>query len=146
MIIDLEGTASQIVTFALSRSDMAVIPLEPNSVEGPHAAKAVSLVKQTGQMLRRDIPYTILVTRANAAFLTSEERELRKEMSANGVHVLPVRLIRRSAYTRIFGEGVLLDELLAGAKDKDKEQISKAIDNAREYAQGLMDMSKAEAA
>ena len=146
LIIDLEGTASQIVTFALSRADLAVIPLEPNSVEGPHAAKAVSLVKQTGQMLRREIPYTILITKANAAFMTTEERELREEMSANGIQVLPVRIIRRSAYTRIFGEGALLDELLASSDERAAVQTTKAIENAREYAQALTDMFKAEAA
>ncbi len=144
VIIDLEGTASQVVTFALSRADLAVIPLEPNSVEAPHAAKAVQLVNRTGKMLNRNIPYTLLLNRANAAFQTSEERELRVETTDSHVKVLPVSLIRRAAYTKIFGEASLLDELRSSlgkrAGEREIEQIDKAILNAREVAQKLMDL------
>lgn len=141
LIVDLEGTAAQIVTFVLSRTDLTIIPFEPTPMETRQAARAVSLVKRTASMIRRPIPFTLLFTRTNAAFQTSDERDVRAEIQ--DMPVLPVTLVRRAAFTRIFRESLLLSELK-------KEQVSNlgaAITNAREYAQAIADQLKlAEAA
>lgn len=139
LILDLEGTASQAVTFALSRTNLALIPLEPNAVEGPHAARAVSLVQRTGHLLHRQIPYSLLLNRCNAAFETAEERALRREVITCNVQVLPTVLIRRSAFTKIFGEASLLSELLDVTTDaRERERIERAISNARAYTQSVV--------
>lgn len=143
LILDLEGTASQAVTFALSRTDLALIPLEPNSVEGPHAARAVSLVQRTGNLMHRDIPYALLLNRCNAAFETSEERALREEVISCDVAILPTVLMRRTAFTRIFGEALLLSELAETATGaREREQINKAIANVHSYTQCVVDTLK----
>jgi chromosome partitioning protein len=135
LIVDLEGTAAQIVTFVLSRADLAIIPFEPTPMETRQAARAVSLVKTTAKMLRREIPFALLFTRTNAAFQTSDERDVRSETSKS-VPVLPVSLIRRAAYTRIFRESLLLEEL----RDKQVSNLDSAIENARSYAQSVVTM------
>lgn len=135
LIVDLEGTAAQIVTFVLSRADLTVIPFEPTPMETRQAARAVSLVKSTAKMLKRDIPFALLFTRTNAAFQTSDERDVRADTS-DAVPVLPVSLIRRAAYTRIFRESSLLDEL----KGKQVSNLDAAIENARSYAQSVVNM------
>jgi chromosome partitioning protein len=137
LIVDLEGTAAQIVTFVLSRADLAVIPFEPTPMETRQAARAVSLVKSTAKMLRREIAFTLLLTRTNAAFQTSDERDVRSEMSKS-VPALPVTLVRRAAYTRIFRDSLLLDEL----KNQHVSNLDAAIENARAYAQAVVDVLK----
>ncbi len=143
LILDLEGTASQAVTFALSRTDFVLIPLEPNSVEGPHAARAVALVERTGNLMNRNIPYALLLNRCNAAFETAEERALREEVDNCNVNLLPVSLVRRSAFTRIFGEASLLSELVQTTKDKrERERVSRALENVQAYTESVVNTLK----
>lgn len=143
LILDLEGTANQMVTFALSRADLVLIPLEPNSVEGPHAARAVTLVKRTGHLLQREIPYALLLNRCNAAFETSEERALRREIAGSDVPILPVALMRRTVFARIFGEASLLSELAeASTSARERHRLEQAIANVQAYTQCVADTLK----
>ena len=136
LIVDLEGTASQIVTMVLTRTDLAVIPFEPTPMETRQAARAIQLVRRTSRMMGRNIPHALLFTRTNAAFQTSDERDVRSEMNSAEVRLLPASLVRRAAYTRIFREASLLEEL-RGQKVSNLEAAGK---NAREYAQAVMQM------
>ncbi len=149
LIIDLEGSKDQIVTFALSRTDLCIIPLDGSPMEARQAAQAVKLVKTTANMTRQDINYALLFTRTNAAFLSVDERDVREEMEDNGISVLPTRLAKRAPYTRIFREGLLLDEIYENVRqdhnaktrslqEKAEKQITSAIENAQDYAQAVM--------
>lgn len=140
VIVDLEGTAAQIVTFVLSRTDLAVIPFEPTPMETRQAARAVGLVKSTARMMRRPIPFTLLFTRTNAAFATSDERDVRA--STSELPVLPISLVRRAAYTRIFRESLLLSEL----KGNQVSNLDSAVTNARDYAQAIANVLNAQEA
>lgn len=149
LVIDLEGSRDQIVTFALSRTDLCVIPLDGSAMEARQAAAAVRLVQTTAAMIRAPIACRLLMTRTNAAFQTSDERDVRRELAAAGLPILPVRLARRAPYTRIFRDALLLSELGAvtqaeqagkgaAARDKALAQIGGARDNARAYAQAVI--------
>lgn len=149
LIIDLEGSKDQVVTFALSRTDLCIIPLDGSPMEARQAAAAVRLVQSTSNMIRSPIGYSLLFTRTNAAFQTTDERDVRQEMEINNIPTLPVRIAKRAPYTRIFRDGVLLAELpgiveeehkgkAASATDKAMKQVSGAIENARDYAQAVI--------
>ena len=149
LIIDLEGSKDQIVTFALSRTDLCIIPLDGSPMEARQAATAVRLVQTTANMIRMQIDYTLLFTRTNAAFQTTDERDVRQEMKLNAIPTLPVRIAKRAPYTRIFRDGVLLTELpdivaaehegkTASVTDKALKQVNSAIENARDYAQAVI--------
>lgn len=130
LIVDLEGTAAQIVTFALSRTDFVLIPFSPSPMEARQAARAVGLVRSTSRMLKREIPCAMLFNRTNAAFQTSDEKDVRAALVEAGVTVLPVPLVTRAAYTRIFREAALLAEL----SDREVSNLKAALDNAKAYA------------
>ena len=149
LIIDLEGSKDQIVTFALSRTDLCIIPLDGSPMEARQAAQAVRLVQTTANMIRAPISYALLFTRTNAAFQTTDERDVRQEMDLNNIPTLPVRIAKRAPYTRIFRDGVLLSELLnivseetqgksASVSDKAMKQVTGAIENARAYAETVI--------
>ena len=149
LIVDLEGSKDQIVTFALSRTDLCIIPLDGSPMEARQAAHAVRLVETTARMIRAPIDYALLFARTNAAFLTTDEREVRQEMQINDIATIPVRIARRAPYTRIFRDSVLLAELpdivaaemqgkSASATEKGMKQVMSAIENARDYAQAVI--------
>jgi len=100
-------------------------------------------------MIRAPIAYSLLFTRTNAAFQTTDERDVRQEMEINNIPTLPVRIAKRAPYTRIFRDGVLLAELpgivtdehdgkTASVTDKAMKQVAGAIENARDYAQAVV--------
>lgn len=153
LVIDLEGSKDQIVTFALSRTDLCIIPMDGSPMEARQAAQAVKLVQTTSKMIRTPIAYTLLFARTNAAFQTTDEREVREEMRLNSITTLPVSIARRAPYTRIFRDSVLLAELpglvteehrgkSASVTDKALKQVTSAIENARDYAQAVIDELK----
>lgn len=150
LIIDLEGTASTLVTYAISRSDLVLIPFEPTPMEARQAARAVQLIRNTGRAMgNRSIGHALLLTRVNAAFQTSDEKDVRKEMEGASMPVLSTAIVRRAAYTRLFRDGFLLSELLEQSQDEvrnstssQQERVLKplesAIANAREFTQEVV--------
>ena len=136
LLMDMEGTASQIVTFAMSQSDLCIIPFEPTPMETRQAARAVKLVERTSKMITREIKYSLLMVRTNAAFQTHDEKDVRAAL--NGVPVLDAALVRRAAYTRIFRDAELLGEL-----DPSKvSNIEKATVNAKAFAMNTLELLK----
>lgn len=150
LVVDLEGSKDQIVTFALSRTDLCVIPLDGSAMEARQAAQAVNLVQMTARMIRQPIAYSLLFSRTVPAFQSSDERDVRAELAASNVeNILPVRLIKRAAYTRIFRDSLLLSEMLnttesevAGRSQSVQtarlKPIRAAVENAQQYAQAVI--------
>lgn len=150
LIIDLEGTASNLMTYAVSRSDLVLIPFEPTPMEARQAARAVQLIRNIGRMMgNRTIPHSLLLTRVNAAFQTSEEKDIRKEMEAAHMPVLTSGIVRRAPYVRIFRDGFLLGELLDQGRDEVRNStpsqqertlkpLETAIQNAKEFTQEVV--------
>ena len=46
VIVDLEGTASMVVAYAISRADLVIIPTQASQLDAKQAARAVALIKQ----------------------------------------------------------------------------------------------------
>lgn len=149
LIIDLEGTASQFMTYGISQSDLVLIPFEPTPMEARQAARAVQLVHNTGRMMNRQVAHALLFVKVNAAIQTSDEKDVRKELEANNIPMLNAAIVRRAAYTRIFRDGYLLSELYEQAVDEVKDVTASqqqrvlkplvtAIQNAREYTQEVI--------
>lgn len=149
LIIDLEGTASTLVTYAISQSDLVLVPFEPTPMEARQAARAVQLVQNTGKMMGKAIAHSLVLTRVNAAFQTSDEKDVRKDMESGDVPVLETAIVRRAPYTRIFREGYLLRELYDQASEEVKDStnsqqertlkpLASAIENAKTFAQEVV--------
>ena len=59
VIVDLEGTATDRVGFAVTRTDLVLIPVQASVLDATEAAKAVKLVRQMSRVTGRDIPYRL---------------------------------------------------------------------------------------
>lgn len=105
-------------------------------METRQAARAVTLVQNAGRLMRKQVAFVLLLTRTNAAFQTSDERDVRAETS--DIPVLPVSLVRRAAFTRLFRESSMLSEMEEGQVSS----LKQAQKNAREYAQSVVDRLK----
>ena len=130
VIVDLEGTASLMMSRTMSRSDLTVIPMQASPVDAKQAARAVALVRAEEKMLRREIPMRILMTRNNPAIKTRDERAIMEQLEAARVPILEIPLHERAAFRAIFTYNKTLRELTA----KESAGLPKAKENAEGYA------------
>jgi chromosome partitioning protein len=56
VVVDLEGTASMMVGYAMSRADLVVIPTQGSFLDAAEAVKAVKLLRVQERAFRRRIP------------------------------------------------------------------------------------------
>ena len=63
VIIDLEGTASTIVAYALSRSNFVLVPIQPSNMDARAGAMIVKLIRNHEQAFRIEIPFALFLTK-----------------------------------------------------------------------------------
>lgn len=111
VLVDLEGTASRMVSRAIMRSDLVLIPMQASAVDAAQAARAVSLVQEEEQVVGRTIPFRVLFTRTSPAIPTRNEKMIIDELRGAGIPVLTSHLNERAAYKSMFTYGQTLAEL-----------------------------------
>lgn len=136
VIIDLEGTANMLVAYAISQSDLVIIPLQPSNLDAKGASKALQLVKQQEKAFKRTIPHAILFTRTKAAIRTRTFAAIQNELIKAKVAVFQTQLMEREVYRSLFGFG----GTLAGLADNDTYKLEDAIVNARAFAGEVINM------
>src|SRR5436305_604822 len=70
VIVDLEGTASVMASYAISRADLVIIPTQGSHLDAAESAKAIKLVRSQEKAFGRVIPFVILFTRTSVAIRT----------------------------------------------------------------------------
>jgi chromosome partitioning protein len=129
VIVDLEGTASMTVAYAISRADLVIVPTQGSQLDAAEAAKAIRLIRQQERAFGRRIPYTVLLTRTSAAIRPRTLQHIREELARNDVPVLGTQMHEREAFRAIFSFGGPLQGLSAN-------QVS-GLDAALKNAQAL---------
>ena len=111
VFVDLEGTASRMVSRAFSRSDLVIIPLQASAVDANQAARAIMLVKEEEKVLRRQIPHRLLFTRTSPQIKTRNEKMIVSELDKNEVPTFTAHLNQRVAFQSMFSYQKDLTEL-----------------------------------
>ena len=111
VIVDLEGTASMLVAYAISRADLVIIPTQGSQLDANEAAKAIRLICQQEKAFSRQIPFSVLFTRTSPAVRPRTLRHLREQFLAHGIPVLDTQMNEREAYRAIFSFGGTVQDL-----------------------------------
>jgi chromosome partitioning protein len=130
VLVDLEGTASVMVSFAISRADLVIIPSQGSHLDAEQAARAIRLIKKQEEAFRLAIPSAVLFTRTSAVIRTRDLSRIAGEFAAAAAGVFRTQIHERAAYRALFAFGGTLEGL-------DPTQVSNlkpAIDNARAFA------------
>jgi chromosome partitioning protein len=130
VIVDLEGTASMMVAYAISRADLVIIPTQASQLDAKQAAKAVMLIRQQEKAFRKAIPFSILYTRTSSAIRTKTLSHVQNEFERNNIPCFRTHLHEREAFRALFSFGGSLESLDA----RQVGGLENAIANAREYA------------
>ena len=139
VIVDLEGTASMMVGYAMSRADLVIIPTQGSQLDAAEAVKAIKLVRNMEKARDgKPIPAAILFTRTSTAIRPRTLQAIEAEFVNSGVRVLETQMNERDAFRAIFAFGGSLPDL-------DKGQVSNipaAVANARAFAGEVISLLK----
>ena len=143
IFVDLEGTASRMVSRAFSRSNLVIVPLQASSVDANQAARAIMLVKEEEKVLRSVIPHRLLFTRTSPIIKTRNENMIVAELQKNNVPVFETHLNQRVAFQSMFTFKCDLGELdtddvngLPGALKNAENLALETISTLRNFDQG----------
>jgi chromosome partitioning protein len=140
VIVDLEGTASRTVVYAISRADLVIIPTQASLLDAVEAVAAIREVRQQESAFRIKIPAAVLFTRTSAAIRTRTLASIEREFADNNVQVLENRITEREAYRAIFSFGGTLAEL----DPAQVRNIPAAVANARAFAAEVVELLKSQ--
>lgn len=111
VIVDLEGAATRIMSRAIMRADLVLVPMQASTIDAMQAGRAVSLIRQEEELLRRQIPLRVVLTRTSEAVPTRIQKKIVADMAANGVPALRTALNERAAFKAVFEYRCALSEL-----------------------------------
>ena len=140
VIVDLEGTASMMVVYAISRADLVIIPTSASLLDAVEAVAAVQLVQRQEEAFRIRIPSVVLFTKASAVIRTRTLASIEEELAQNDVPVFSTRLLEREAFRSLFSFG----GTLSGLDPKNVRNIPAAVENAQAFAAEVIRMLKAQ--
>lgn len=131
VVIDLEGTASRLTSYAVSQADLVLIPTQEQIQDAQAALDTLAEIKRDAQAVRRHIASAIVLTRTRAAVKSRTARHVSKELRNSGaVQILTTEIVERDAYASIFASGGSVRNL----DPADVNNLPAAIENARRLA------------
>lgn len=139
VVVDLEGTASRMVPYAMSRADLVIIPTRGSVLDAVEAVAAIREVRQQEEAFRIRIPAAVLFTCTSAAIRPRTLASIEGEFAANGVPVLKTRLHDREAFRALFSFG----GTLAGLDAANVRNIPAAVENAQAFAKEVLAVLRA---
>lgn len=135
VLIDLEGSASRLTSFAIAESDLVIIPSGEEQQDADAAIETLAEIAMEGRARRRTIPAAILFARTSAAVKSKLEKHIHAELRKAG-HVFETELHRRTAFSSLHNAGGGLRQL----DPADVNGIDKAIINAQDFTSEVIDM------
>ncbi len=135
VIIDLEGSASRLSSFAIAESDLVIVPTGDEQQDADEAVETLAQIAMEGRARRRTIPAAILFARTNAAVKSKLERHINAELRS-AAPAFMTELHRRTAFSSLHNAGGGLRQLDA----VEVGGVDRAIDNAQAFAAEVIDM------
>lgn len=136
VIIDLEGTASRLMSRALFRAQLVIIPIQASPTDAELAAKAIHLIKDEGESFDKEIAYRVLFTRTSPAIATKLEKAILAQLKGAEVPQFRNHLNERAAFKSMFYHQLDLDEL----DPSEVNGLPQARDNALRLTEELIDL------
>jgi len=132
VIIDLEGTASRRMSYAVSQSDLVIIPMKERQQDARAALEVIQEIHRDMKATKRNIPYSILFTQTRAAVKSRMERHINSQFRAHDkVDVFEIEIVERDAFATLDSAGGTLDGL-------DPNKVN-GLEKARQNALGFRD-------
>lgn len=131
VLVDLEGTASMAVASAISKADLVVVLCQGSQDDADEAVKTIKLIKNQSRLLKREINFSVLMSRTSAAITPRTLSYILAQFEEAGIDVFKCSLVDREAFRAIRSFGGTVNDL----DPKEVSGIDKAIENAKFFAE-----------
>lgn len=106
VIVDLEGTASRLMSYAISQSDLVIVPMKEQTQDATAAVDVVREIHRDMKAARRKIPYSILFTQSKVVAKSRTARFVANQFRENpDFHVFQTEIYDRDAFSALFSVG-----------------------------------------
>ncbi len=140
VIIDLEGIASRRVSYAMSQSDLVIIPTQEQQQDALAAIDIMQEIHRDARAMQRQIPFSILFTRTRVVAKSRTARHIADQFRrSNDIDVFDTELNERDAFSALYTTGGTLRDLDSSAVNN----IDKAIENSYSFAAEVVRKIKA---
>ena len=134
-IVDLEGTASKIVVYAISQADLVIIPTQGSQLDANEASRAIRVVMQSQKMTKNETPYAVLLTRTSPSIRTRTQAHIQNGLIGAGIPVFNTELNERDAFSAVFS----FQQTLDGLNPADVANLDKAKINVWEFVEEVVE-------
>jgi chromosome partitioning protein len=136
VIVDLEGTASRMIPYAMSRSDLVIVPSRGSVLDAMEAVAAIREVKEQEKAFRTRIPSAVLFTCTSPAIKPRTLASIEAEFNQNSIPVFKTRIVDREAFRALFSYG----GTLTGLGSSQASNVAAAVQNARAFTAEVVKM------
>jgi chromosome partitioning protein len=106
VIVDLEGTASRLTSYAISQSDLVIVTMKEQQQDALAAIEIIKEIHRDMQAVRRVIPYAILFTQSKVVAKSRTARFISRQFRENPqVDTFTTEINERDAFSSIFSVG-----------------------------------------
>jgi chromosome partitioning protein len=134
VIVDLEGTASKTVLYAIAEADLVIIPTRGSPLDAKQAARTVQVVRDNQKAAGTKKDHAVLLTCTSSTIRSRNLTHIQKGLIEAGVPVLESELNDRDAFRAIFAFDVTLDQL----NPKQVPNLENAKLNVMEFAEEVV--------
>ena len=135
VIVDLEGTASKIVVYAISQADLVIIPTQGSQLDANEAGRAIRVVMQSQKMTKNETPYAVLLTRTSPSIRSRTLTHIQKGLIAADIPVFRGQLHERDAFRAVFS----FQQTLEGLNPSDVANLDQAKINVWEFVEEVVE-------
>jgi chromosome partitioning protein len=136
VIVDLEGTASKLMAYAIGQSDFIVIPCKEQQQDAEAAVQVIRSMQRDFKMMGRDVPFAILFTMTK--WVKARSAKLIVEQFQNStIPVFSTEITERDAFSQIFLRGGTIYDLLGTSNN-----LEKAVENINQFSLELINKIK----
>jgi chromosome partitioning protein len=136
VLVDLEGTANNALTYAISKADLVVVPAQPSRMDLHEAFRATALVNRAAAVVERPIRYRILLSKM-PVLPTRAARHVREQIEREGLPVFRTEFLERTAFREMS---------FHGQSPSETEPSSNAAENVRALAREVIELLNAPSA
>jgi len=138
VIVDLEGTASRLTSYAISQSDLVIVPMKEQQQDALAALDVIKEIHRDMKAVRRAIAYAVLFTQSKVVAKSRTARFISRQFRDNPrVDTFATEIHERDAFAAIFATGGSLRTLKANEVNNLEAAIANVTDFAREVVAKL---------
>lgn len=132
VIVDLEGVASRLTSYAISMSDLVIIPMKEQQQDAWAAMDVIKQIKLESRARRATIPFAMLFTQTRVVAKSRTARHIASQFRASkSIPCFDTEINDRDAFSALFNIGGTIHDL----KPSDVNNIAAAKENASLFAE-----------